>query len=276
MQTPPATCVADTLRLSQLHAHPRDRHIVFDDEPHDYYIRGSKDGWTSVTTFIHHFFKPFQGRLIATRMVRSRHWPTAEKYAQYRPLLVDAKTQKKRTQKEMVQAVLDSWDANGKDASEKGTRLHQNIEFFYNDVEVADSTPEYQHHFMDFAAVAQILKLKPFRTEWTIYGETEMICGSIDMIMQDADGKLHMFDWKRSKAIRFKGYGKGLNVCAHLQDCNFTHYSLQLNLYTFLLEKYYDVQISSMAIVVFHPNNPTFQLHNITRMSAQIQKMIEY
>ena len=41
----------------------------------------------------------------------------------------------------------------------------------------------------------------------------------------------------------------------HLPDCNFYHYSLQLNTYKALLEKNYGVKVKGMYLVCLHPNN---------------------
>jgi ATP-dependent exoDNAse (exonuclease V) beta subunit len=134
--------------------------------------------------------------------------------------------------------------------------------------------------------VMQCLQLTPYRTEWKIYsdvlceakpdGKSYQICGMIDCIVQSKDGKFHMFDWKRSKKIDKFGYRtRGLGVCSHVSDCNFSHYTIQLNLYKYILETYYHVAIASMAIVVLHPQKRTFELHNIPCCPSLIQTMLE-
>jgi len=44
-----------------------------------------------------------------------------------------------------------------------------------------------------------------------------------------------MVDWKTNESINLAGYGKMLEPFDHLEDCNFTHYVLQLNLYRQIL-----------------------------------------
>ena len=54
-------------------------------------------------------------------------------------------------------------------------------------------------------------------------------------------------DWKTSKRINSKAYKnkKGNHpVTANIDDCNFNHYALQLSLYRYILETYYDLNIS--------------------------------
>lgn len=46
-----------------------------------------------------------------------------------------------------------------------------------------------------------------------------------------ADGNvLWILDYKTNKAIKRTGYGMGLGPLAHLVNCNFEHYAMQLSL----------------------------------------------
>jgi hypothetical protein len=40
----------------------------------------------------------------------------------------------------------------------------------------------------------------------------------------------------------------------HLDDCDGSKYYLQLNIYKYILEKYYDINVSYMAVASFHPS----------------------
>ena len=79
----------------------------------------------------------------------------------------------------------------------------------------------------------------PYRTEWMVYHEELRLAGSIDMIFENEDGSLQIYDWKRCKEISYDSYyGKAaITSCiSHLPDTNFWHYSLQLNVYKNILE----------------------------------------
>jgi hypothetical protein len=43
--------------------------------------------------------------------------------------------------------------------------------------------------------------LTSYRTEWTIFAEPEWLAGSIDFVAKAPDGRLVIFDWKRSKEL---------------------------------------------------------------------------
>lgn len=170
------------------------------------------------------------------------------------------------------------WDANGRDASALGTRLHHDIECFYTDIplQTPNTTPEYQY-FLNFHEDHK--HLPPFRTEWMIYDEQSKIAGSVDMLYSDPDNptSLHMYDWKRCKEIvKSSAFGKSaLNpLIEELPDTNYWHYCLQLNLYKYIIERNYGYTVEDMYLVVLHPNNANYQKIKVIDLQQQIQLLI--
>ena len=114
--------------------------------------------------------------------------------------------------------------------------------------------------------------LTPYRTEWTIYDEDVKIAGSIDMVYENPDGTLSIYDWKRAKNItRINNFNKFAvtPVICHLPDSNFWHYALQLNTYKYILETKYGKTIKDLFLVRLHPdaeekNYELIQLPNLT------------
>jgi ATP-dependent exoDNAse (exonuclease V) beta subunit len=170
----------------------------------------------------------------------------------------------------MIRTVCQEWKRQGVNAADLGTKLHKYIEDKYNEIiegrvgnkvgeDMKTRGPEYDYadQFMEKKHREGFV---PFRTEWMLYDERLKISGTIDMIYyHPVTQTYHMVDWKRSKKISKYGYRRyGLGPCSNLQDCNYSHYSLQLNIYKWLLETHYSIQIQSMDIVVLHPSNKTF------------------
>jgi hypothetical protein len=95
------------------------------------------------------------------------------------------------------------------------------------------------------------------------------------MVFIMPDGEYIIVDWKRSKKIRkepFKGK-KGTGIFLHLDDCNFIHYSLQLNTYRHFLELHYGKRVKEMHIAVFHPNNDNYLQFPVERMEKEVQDL---
>lgn len=223
--------------LALKNPHERDAFISFDEGPHIYTVHGDTT-FTSVTTFIHSHFSHFDAdKIIDNMMHKILNDKTYKYYGMTR------------------EQIKEKWSKNGQEASGSGTNMHNDIELFYNNVDVTNNSIEFSY-FKQF--VADFPELKPYRTEWTVYYEEIKLSGSIDMIFENPDGTLKIYDWKRSKGIEYESYG---DKCAktkcinHLPDSNFWHYSLQLNIYRAILEKKYGKTITGMYLICLHPDN---------------------
>lgn len=222
--------------LSSINHHPRDDLIVFDEGPHVYTVKG-ENNYTSVTTWNHSHFKQFDADKVIKQMMSSRRW-SQNKYFNKSP--------------EEIKAI---WEANRDDAAKAGTKMHYDIECYYNNMPVDNSSVEF-NYFMNF--VREHPELKPYRTEWMVWDEELRLAGSIDMVFENKDGTLMIYDWKRSREIiRNKQYEEySITECiSHLPDTNFWHYSLQLNTYKAILEKNYDKKVTALRLVCLHPSN---------------------
>ena len=135
------------------------------------------------------------------------------------------------------------WEGNRKDAANKGTLLHEKIENFYNNIEDSIDAPEFSY-FKNF--IKKYPKLKPYKTEWRIFDSNLSLAGSIDMVYEKDNGDLFLFDWKRStKIVNGAGhliesdYDYGFDELSHIADNSYNRYSLQLNLYKYVIENNY-------------------------------------
>ena len=83
--------------------------------------------------------------------------------------------------------IKDLWKKNGDEASKAGTKMHFDIECYYNDmdVEIDEDCIEWSY-FEDFEKNIGY-KLEPFRTEWMIWDSELKFAGSIDMVFENPD-----------------------------------------------------------------------------------------
>lgn len=267
--------------LSEKNRHPRDAGIVFDEEPHIYTILNDPQSeYTSVTTWNHSHFAEFDADKIIDKMMSNKErW----KKSKYYP-----KT------KEQIKA---EWEAAGKEASELGTRMHKAIELYYNnesrqndephngndklqsDEQQGDKPQNGNDEFRYFLEFARDFKhLKPYRTEWMIYDTELKFAGSVDMLFENPDGTLEIYDWKRSKEIKMDNpWQSSHTLCIqHLPDCNYVHYCLQLNTYREMLERNYQVKIGGMYLVILHPTQTTYQRIKVQDLREEIRDLFAY
>lgn len=242
------------LFLEQENQHERDSHITFDEEPHIYTIDGDSD-YMSVTTWNHSHFSPFDADTVITNMMNSPKWPNNKYYGK------------------TADEIKTLWENNRKEASVAGTKLHLDIEYYYNKLPVNNDSIEYKY-FMNF--LRDFPHLKPYRTEWMIWDKELRFAGSIDMVFENPDGTLLIYDWKRSKGIdkstRYMKFSH-TECISHIPDTNFWHYCLQLNTYKAILEKNYGKTISGMALVCLHPNKNNYQLIPVLNLQTEVQAL---
>jgi ATP-dependent exoDNAse (exonuclease V) beta subunit len=139
-----------------------------------------------------------------------------------------------------------------------------------------ESTAIEWRYFINF--VRDFPDLKPYRTEWTVYHDDVKISGSIDMIYENPDGTLSIYDWKRAKLItrinNFNKFALPPQIC-HLPDSNFWHYALQLNTYKAIIEQKYGKIVKNLFLVRLHPDaeEKNYELIELPDLSTEIKDL---
>ena len=247
--------------LQELHPHIRDGRITFNEKDHVYKVDQSEDVYISVTTLIKSFFPKFDAdRVIDKLMKHPVKWMHNKYYGK-------SKEEIKR-----------EWKQKGDESSRLGTLLHRTIEHYYNNVE-QEIPKEIHQEFLLFKEFHNSISesLKPYRTEWCIFDEDFHVAGSIDMVYTDEYGKYHMYDWKRTLELKKDNpYQQGVYPFYDMEDCNYNHYCLQLNLYKYLLEKKYSILIETMNLVCLYPTRSTFLVEKVPDLQLKIEKMLHF
>jgi len=189
--------------------------LKFDEKKHEYSVNGKK--LISVTTFVKSFFKPFDVKRIAKIVARSRR-AKGEKNSKGKPIT--------------------AWDIKRewKASATFGTRIHNEIETYIKEGVVASNIHERTQMAIDWLDLASY-PLDKIQTELKIFDKEIGVAGTIDAVITDGN-KVTLIDWKTNKAIRKTGSKWQNNIISkQLPDCNYTHYTLQLSLYAYLLER---------------------------------------
>ena len=266
--------------LSLYNSHSRDENIKFYENGHKYEILTDTDvKYTSVTTWIHSHFPKFNADTVIANMMKSKKWAPGHKYWGM-----------------TAEEIKASWNSNGTAQAGAGTDLHFQIECFMNNdtIEKDYTHLELLNDFsqkkddvnrgVEWEFFLQFVKdfpdLKPYRTEWTIYNEDIKIAGSIDMVYENPDGTLSIYDWKRCKDITIKNnwnqYATN-NIIGNLPATNYWQYALQLNLYKKILEDKYGKIVTKLCLVRIHPDNldKTYELIELPILEKEMNKLIE-
>jgi len=288
--------------LSTLHSHDRDKNIKFQESGHLYTITTDPlSKYISVTSWNHTHFQKFDADDIIKKMMRGKSWKEGHKYWGL-----------------TSSQIKDIWNKNRDDASGAGTTIHYEIECFMNnptlkkdythkelyddyilksvkvcidtnidigiDIDIDKKQPIRIHQTKEWSYFLEFIKefpeLKPYRTEWMIYDEELKLAGSIDMVYENPDGTLCIYDWKRSANItKINTWNKfALPYCiSQLPDSNFWHYALQLNVYKAILERKYEKKVTKLRLVKLHPNNEeqTYEILDVPILEKEISQLFE-
>lgn len=265
--------------LKNENIHPNDKNIIFYEEDHRYeIITDPNNRYTSVTTWIHLHFKKFDADKVIENMMKGKKWGPDNKYWGL------SKTE-----------IKELWNNNGKQQSQLGTNLHFNIECFMNNsilktkykhkdllqyynssnIQNENTCIEWQY-FINF--IKSTPDFVPFRTEWIVYDTELKLAGSVDMVYINDDGTINIYDWKRSKEIKRVSYTNEFSTTpciAEIPDTNFWHYSLQLNIYKYILEKNYDHIVKDLFLVILHPDSKenNFELIKVPDLTLQVTRL---
>jgi len=218
--------------------------ISLEEESHTYTLLNSDTKFRSVTEFIHTFFQPFDEKKIAKKLTQ-----TSLKY-------------KGMSEQELI----NSWNKR----RDRGTLVHNQIEEYINsDFNMTEEGIQN----LDLKTIQGInfLKRKCIKenntllSEVMIYSEELKLAGTIDlMIFNKEKNHISLIDWKTNKKINkssFQGTRKGIKFpLGNMDDCNFNHYNLQLSMYQYILESYYDVNVQGLFLV--HLNEQDFNYKN--------------
>jgi hypothetical protein len=204
--------------------------IRFNDADHSYKsIDGENIDWVSVTTLISNFKKPFDGKAIAAKVSKNKK----SKWFGIEP-----------------ETILKIWNDESQRAMSLGTFYHNQREadlcslasIEKEGVTVPIFVPNVQPNGIKLAPVQKLES--GVYPEHMVYLKSAGICGQSDLV-EVVNGRIYIIDYKTNKEIKKESFvnWEGLSdklsfPLAHLDDCNFNHYALQLSIYMYIMLKH--------------------------------------
>jgi len=237
--------------------------IIYHDEPHKYYVNGKE--LISVTTLIHKYKEDF----------KEDYW------AEY-------KANQFGVTKEHVKRV---WKFINKKGTLKGSLIHdytenlfQNKVFKYPKNEIFNEFGfdpiliEYEitkNHVDNFYNDSKN-KLIPIRMEMVLYDLESSISGMLDSLFYNVKAKEYqIWDNKTNKKLTlFNEYNKLKDDLCLLDECDLEIYSLQLQLYKYILEKNTGIKLGKSYIVWFSHNNDNYKIIETKDRSEYVELIV--
>lgn len=229
----------------------RFNHIKFDSESHTYYYNHEKDKFPlSVTEKVHQFVKEFD----------KEHW--SEFKAKERGV--------------HAQVILDEWQKTADEACVKGTAFHKYAENKTNNrhepLDISDSLRTMFNKFY-YDSTDNLI---PVRSELVVGDVKLQIAGTIDQLYwsKKINGFV-IFDWKTNRAFRMKNdrNKKMLANFSTFDECEFNTYSLQLNIYRYIIERNTKLKIKGLFLGWFNEKNDTYKIYKCLDFQDKVREI---
>ena len=201
--------------LSERNPFPRENRIVFHEGPHTYTVDGLVMP-RSVTGLIHHYTTKFDAPSTINQMMARASW--ALKKNEYL---------KQNGEVMSPGEIADKWQRNGLVQRSRGTLFHYHCEMFLNGATLeGPPSPEFYQWLQIYENVVTS-NAKVHRTELSVFHVGLQVAGQIDCLRQREDGLFVIWDWKRSKEIKYESIVQMRPPLTHLPDSNYWTYALQ-------------------------------------------------
>lgn len=192
------------------------------------------------------------------------------------------KVQPSEAQIELRQKALQmQWKQKNKESIDIGSFIHQSIETMLqfgvlpDDKNLADATESIlKEHLSGY---------QEFYVEEVLYSNKYLVAGTSDFIGRKVGGDnpvMEISDYKTnaSKGIVFSSdYNKWLNFpVAHLEDCNYIHYALQLSFYALMMEEH-GYRPGRLRLIYIPPTDPQkYFAIPIPYLKLEVEAILEY
>ena len=172
--------------------------------------------------------------------------------------------------------IAQRWERQGRVASARGTLLHFHAECWCNGRAIEEP------HSLEFTMVLRIAAVLrewgfvPWRTELCVFHMGLKVAGQLDALFINDARQLLLIDWKRCKNVTFDCCWRTLKPpLEHLGDCNGWVYSLQLNMYRWILEAAYGLMVGErMYLAVVHTDLSKPRLVKIPHLEEEVEAVI--
>ena len=227
------------------------KNIELEPESHTYTLNNSDLEFSSVTEFINTFFAPFDELKIANKL-----------------------TQFKKYQHMSTQDILQDWEQRRK----RGTIVHKEIEDYVLFKKSMKLDPKSKQGVNFLQEKCMSNKNNLLFPEVKICSEKLHLAGTIDLMIYNKEkNKIYLIDWKTNVEIKKNGFKKGIKKSTQLiDDCSFNRYTLQLSMYQYILETYYNAAVDGLYIIhlkddTYHTIKCNFEKTHITNMLQSVQ-----
>lgn len=273
--------------------------VCFNDETHSYFdINDESKRYISVTTLIEKFGQPFlkdfwSAYKALEKLIPPDSWKIEKKSLlstkKFNSEILDIYNIDRNEFNKIQQGILDEWDKTNRESCDRGTKIHSEIEHsFYNHPKNIslqkfgiggkfECRKDYSDLDLDYGVYP----------EYLIYYESPdhilKLAGQIDLIIKQGND-IFLVDHKTNKKIDQKGWfdtktkssTKMKYPLNNLDDCNFSHYTLQLSTYAWMLQQRHPEFVIKDLILNHYDHSYNNTLYHCDYLKNDVERMLAY
>jgi len=176
-----------------------------------------------------------------------------------------------------AEEIIQEWD----EKREYGTQVHNQIEEYLLHPFVASSGNEELNKDVTKAlhiveGLTHLYNIVAVFPEVQVWDKELGLAGTVDLLLQLEDGSFIMADWKTSNSI-FKGKSPHNHhpLTQHLDNTNYNKYSLQMGVYSAILERH-SVTIRECLLIHLPPKSPMtdYTIYSVNPDQGVVQGII--
>lgn len=273
--------------------------VAFIESTHEYFnVKNPQEKYISVTTLIHKFTQEIDKDFWSAYKALEKLLPK-ESWAIEKKSLLNTKRFNRSILElydiadnafnEAQQEILDTWDEKNRQACERGTRIHAELENSYYKNPSNISLKRY--------GIGGKFECKKGRTEldleygvypeylvyWNTSDKVLRLAGQIDLLIKNGN-EITIVDYKTNEKIDQKSFFNTKTKSSvkmkyplnNLDDANFYHYTLQLSTYAWMLQKINPEFIIKDLIIVHFDHSGNEVTYHCDYLKKEVERMLAY
>lgn len=277
----------------------RNGDIVFAEDTHKYWDLTEPDApFISVTTLIEKFGQPFDKEFWSMyksleKLIPKEDWKTASKaMRENMKIPEEIYTMYDFTKEDAIkeqQNILDEWQRKNEESCERGTKIHAELENSFYKMGANCNLQKFGiggKFVCDKGRTALDLEDGVY-PEYLISRVSNdgvlRLAGQIDLLVKKGH-HYTIIDHKTNSKIETKGYysskahgtTKMLYPLNNLEDCNYSHYNLQLSTYAWMIQKKDPEAVIDDLILNWYPHEGGNKQFHMEYLKKDVVKMLSW
>ena len=271
--------------------------ICYNDDAHVYWDGDTNKKYISVTTLLEKYIPPYDKEFWSLYKAIQRMLTTDEFNMEKKRLLETHKIDLKYFESMYSlseydilteqQNILDEWVATNKQSTERGTKIHSELEnSFYKSEKCQLKKFGISGDFVCKKDYFNLDLENGVYPEFLVYYQSPdgnlCLAGQIDLLIKKGNS-IWIFDYKTNKELKFKSFYdyrvKKAQMMKYplngLMDCNFMHYTMQLSTYAWMIQKMNPDFIIEKLTLIHYDHSDKVSTHEIEYRKTDVEKVLK-